>query len=271
MARVDSLLSILVQQGANELRLGTGKEPKMLAFGTAKRLSIPVTPEDMLRELLGEVLTAEREQAMKSMGRAECSYEAAGLGGFHVKLTARTGGFDVVFLRESRKAVSPVAPTPAVAFAPSSTLASAGGGQTSPYAASSPSPATVVEAPAPEAALFAHPPAEEPSPMLQRLVASAFAMRASDLHLTQGRVPLVRIDGSLRLLGDEPLDLASVVSPSLTRGFSGDAAIEVPGSGRARLHVFHTSDGLAASVRLLPSSAPGLSSLHLPVPLDDLV
>ena len=138
MARVDSLLSILVQQGANELRLGTGKEPKMLAFGTAKRLSIPVTPEDMLRELLGEVLTPEREQAMKAGGRAECSYEAAGLGGFHVKLTARAGGFDVVFLRESRKAASPVAPTPAVAFAPSSTLQSAGSAQLSPYAASSP-------------------------------------------------------------------------------------------------------------------------------------
>lgn len=61
MARVDSLLSILVQQGANELRLGTDREPKMLAFGTPKRLAIPSTPADMLRELLGEILTGERE------------------------------------------------------------------------------------------------------------------------------------------------------------------------------------------------------------------
>ncbi|HEX3344404.1 MAG TPA: hypothetical protein VHS09_07510, partial [Polyangiaceae bacterium] len=71
MARVDSLLSILAQQGANELRLGTDKEPKMLAFGAAKRLSIPTTPEDTLRELLGEILTPEREQALKAQGRVE--------------------------------------------------------------------------------------------------------------------------------------------------------------------------------------------------------
>ena len=92
----------------------------MLAFGTPKSLSIPVTPEDTLRELLGEILTPEREQALKAHGRTEGSYEAAGLGGFHVKLTARPGGFDVVFVRESRRA-APVAagtPTPAVAFRP---------------------------------------------------------------------------------------------------------------------------------------------------------
>jgi twitching motility protein PilT len=37
------------------------------------------------------------------------------------------------------------------------------------------------------------------------------------------------------------------------------------------VHVFRTREGLAASVRLLPGAAPSLASLHLPVPLDDLV
>src|SRR5580698_9199022 len=55
MARVDSILSILVHQGANELRLGTDREPRLLAHGAARRLSIPVTPEETLRELLGEI------------------------------------------------------------------------------------------------------------------------------------------------------------------------------------------------------------------------
>jgi twitching motility protein PilT len=35
--------------------------------------------------------------------------------------------------------------------------------------------------------------------------------------------------------------------------------------------VFRTSEGLAAAVRLLPPAAPTLASLHLPVPLEDLV
>jgi twitching motility protein PilT len=40
--------------------------------------------------------------------------------------------------------------------------------------------------------------------------------------------------------------------------------------GRVRIHVFRSSEGLAAAVRLLTRAAPLLSSLHLPVPLEDL-
>jgi twitching motility protein PilT len=264
MARVDSLLSILAQQGANELRLGTDKEPKLLAFGAAKRLSIPMTPEDTLRELLGEILSPEREEALKTQGRTEMSYEAAGIGVFQVKLSARPGGFDAVFLREARRpAPAPAAPIAAPA----------------PAVAPAPLPAPVHGAPvvlAPVAALESPvlgppPPEEAPTAALQRLLAAAFALRASDLHLTDGQPPLVRVDGALRRLADEAIDLAATVGPALLHGFSGDAGIDVPGTGRARLHVFRTSEGLAAAVRLLPSSAPSLASLHLPMPLEDLV
>lgn len=233
----------------------------MLAFGTPKRLSIPVTPEDTLRELLGEVLTPDREQALKAQGRTEGSYEAAGLGGFHVKLTARPGGFDVVFVRESRRP-APVAastPTPAVPFAPAPAHVPAPLPLPGPAAAP---PAAPAPAPTPD---------EAPTATLLRLLAAAFALRASDLHLTDGQPPLVRVDGSLRRLGDETIELAATVPQALAQGFSGDAAVDVPGSGRARLHVFRTSEGLAASVRLLPPAAPSLASLHLPVALEDLV
>ncbi len=275
MARVDSLLSILAQQGANELRLGTDKEPKMLAFGAAKRLSIPTTPEDTLRELLGEILPPDREQTLKSQGRIEVSYEAPGIGVFHVKLSMRPGGFDVVFLRESRRpaAAAPPpapahvpasAPTPAVAFAPPAAVPA----HPPPHPAAAPAPH-----PTPAAPLAGPPPAaDEPAtPLLQQLVAAAFAMRASDLHLTDGHPPLVRVDGALRSLGAEPVDLAATVGPSLLHGFSADAGLDIPGTGRVRLHVFRTSEGLAAAVRLLPPAAPTLASLHLPVPLEDLV
>jgi hypothetical protein len=40
MACVDSLLSILQQLNANELQLGTDREPKMLAHGSFKKLSL---------------------------------------------------------------------------------------------------------------------------------------------------------------------------------------------------------------------------------------
>jgi twitching motility protein PilT len=106
---------------------------------------------------------------------------------------------------------------------------------------------------------------------MQRLLAAAFALRASDLHLTDGQPPLVRVDGTLQRLGDEVVDLATVVGAHILQGLSADAGIDAPGTGRARLHVFRTSEGMAAAIRLLPPTAPSLASLHLPVPLEDLV
>jgi twitching motility protein PilT len=257
MARVDSLLSILTQQGANELRLGTDKEPRMLAFGAAKRLSIPTTPADTLRELLGDILTPDRERLMRANGRVDASYEAPGLGSFQVKLTARPGGFDVIFLREAaRRAPPPEPPPTAPAIAPASV------GPMSP-----PTPAVAFAPPrAPVATGDEH-----ASPMLVRMLASAFALRASDLHLADGQVPLVRVDGGLRRLPDGPVDLPAALPPHLVRASAGDLGLDVPGIGRARLHVFRTAEGLAASLRLLPAAAPTLASLHLPMTIDDLV
>jgi twitching motility protein PilT len=96
-------------------------------------------------------------------------------------------------------------------------------------------------------------------------------MRASDLHLADGQVPLVRVDGGLRRLSEGPIDLPPALPAAMVRASSGDLGLDVAGVGRARLHVFRTSEGLAASLRLLPAAAPLLAALHLPVPLDDLV
>ena len=264
MSRVDSLLSILAQQGANELRLGTDREPKMLAFGAPKKLSIPSTPEDTLRELLGDILDAEREQSVKAHGRVDFVYEAAGLGSFQVRLTARpAGGFDAVFLRQTPRKPAP-APAPVPAAAP----------------AAAPPPPQVMYAPQSPpvhaAPLQVTGRNDIPGEALAQLMAAAISLRASDLHLAQGVAPVVRVDGTLRRLGDEPIDLLPLLALSplreerLARGQSVDLSLEVPGTGRARVHVFQTQEGLAAAVRLLPGAPPPMSSLHMPVPLDDL-
>ncbi len=86
MARIDSLLSIVAQQGANELRVGSDREPKMLANGAAKRLAIPAMSSETLRDLLGEILSAEREATMRARGRIEVTHDAGALGVFQVSL-----------------------------------------------------------------------------------------------------------------------------------------------------------------------------------------
>src|SRR5579859_7958138 len=108
MARIDSLLSIVVQQGADELRLGTDREPRMFAAGVPKRLTVPATSEETLRTLLGDTLDPDRFAEMQARGRVEFVYEARGMGSFRVTATTRTtGGFDVVFAGGPARAVAP--------------------------------------------------------------------------------------------------------------------------------------------------------------------
>jgi twitching motility protein PilT len=254
MARIDSLLSIVVDQGANELRIGTNREPKMLAHGVAKRLSIPSMGEDMVRELLGEILT-DREAVLRAKGRVEASYAAEKLGGFQVTLTARQDGIDAIFLRAgTRHADKTELATP------------------SPFSTARAAP----EAPRTTAAPVVRNGAT-PSESLVRLLAKAQALGASDLHLFEGDCPRARVTGDLRRLDDEPptsigdaFVWKGAAEAHLARGGSLDDAADVAEVGRVRLHIYRTSSGIAASLRLLPNEAPTLSSLNLPLPLEEL-
>jgi twitching motility protein PilT len=284
MARIDRVLSIVADQGANELRVGTDREPKMLAYGAVKRLSIPMTTEETLRDLLGEMLTPEREEALGTRGRVELAYEAADVGTFQVTMTRRADGFDVVFVRSSTRVPvgrsaaekvssewpvnavpAPSAPFMAVApaVAPPVTLASL--------------PASGGEAVAARADLGYGDQVEQPSPALASLVAHAAERRASDLHLADGDAPVLRIDGKLQRLDVAPIDVASFLALGpgaerrLAHASSIDLGMEIAGVARLRVHVFRTSTGRAASIRLLPRTAPSLASLNLPLSIEDLV
>jgi len=279
MARIDSLLAIVVDQGANELRIGSDREPKMFAQGTAKKLHLPAMPEQTIRDLLGEIITPEREALLAARKPAEATHETAALGNFHVTMTAREGGgLDVIFLRGGKRgagALPVVSPPPAPP--PPSAHAHADGGTT-----------PVTHVPAPTAlGVASHVTVAAPSqprPIvvgvgreLALLIARAASMNASDLHLLDGEIPVVRVGGVLSPLDDQSVvNLAEALTwegdahARISRGESADNAADVEDSARVRLHVYATSAGLAAAVRLLPRLPPILSSLQLPVPLDDL-
>ncbi|MDB4941066.1 MAG: hypothetical protein JWP97_600 [Labilithrix sp.] len=256
MARIDSLLAIVLSQGANELRLGTDREPRMLAHGSPKRLQIPLTSEETLRELLGEILTPAREESLRERGRVDGTYETEGGAGFSLSLTTRAdGGFDVVFLRSSARTVAAQAsPAP-----PSTRLPSA--------------PHVQQDAPSEPAT-----PLRTPAVLDHELVHRALATRATDLHLCDGDAPVVRIDGRLVALDSAPVEsvlellaLGSDVAAALARGDSVELSLAISGSARARVHVYRTSSGVAAAVRFLTRTPETLASLNLPVPLDDLI
>ncbi|MFS8069505.1 MAG: ATPase, T2SS/T4P/T4SS family, partial [Byssovorax sp.] len=269
MARIDSLLNLVDRQGANELRIGADREPQMFAEGTPKRLTMPKTSMETVRELLGELLPEDRERVLVEQGQVQFVHDTPGSGSFRVTLTRRgppsaTLELDAVFLRARSKQAAP--PPPMRTTTPTLVV------EREPRAAEAPAE---IASPPRAAATSA-----DAGPELAALIARAAALQASDVHLMEGEAPVVRIDGHLRALTGEPVvDLAALLGPSLSpaaerrlaEGASADLGLGVEGVGRCRLNVFQTSRGRAAAIRILRAAPPTLAQLRLPVPLDDLV
>jgi hypothetical protein len=116
MAAIDHLLKLAHQQGANEMRLGTGKAPAMFASGAPKPLTMHAMDGDTLRHVLGPLLNEEREQLLRRDGQLEFTHFVADAGTFHVTFTRRgldRDGpltFDGVFLLGGRGADGRSAP-----------------------------------------------------------------------------------------------------------------------------------------------------------------
>lgn len=96
-------------------------------------------------------------------------------------------------------------------------------------------------------------------------------VKASDVHFTVGKVPCVRIDGSLMELEGFPeftdvdfidaLDTMDIKSQWI--GNSYDTSYRFK-ENRMRVHLFLGISGWSISMRLIPSTVPKFSSLYLP-------
>ena len=261
MAGVDSLLRMLAQNGADELRLGTDEAPRMLQRGSPVRLSIPPTSDEMLRHLVEPLLTDEHEAQLRDAGKADTTYAFEGREQFAVAFARRgAGGFNVVFRRTG-------APPPARTAAPA------------PATAAAPPPAQAAPAAPREVARPATTHRAPPESALSALLERAVAHGASDLHLCTGEPPSLRIDGRLRLATELPAvsveelfagPLAEV-DDVLASGRSADIALDVPTIGRFRVNLYRAGERLAAAVRVLMRAAPSLHDLHFPLAFDDVV
>jgi len=99
--------------------------------------------------------------------------------------------------------------------------------------------------------------------------------RASDLHLSGGNNPMVRIDGELRrikpdlLQGDDIRGMLFTVMTeeqraSYERDFEVDFAISFGPDARFRVNAFTNRNGSAAVFRVIPTKVPTMEQLDLP-------
>lgn len=109
---------------------------------------------------------------------------------------------------------------------------------------------------------------------ITELLAFSAKHSASDLHLSAGMPPLIRVDGELRdlslpVMSDEHLrcQFSQLMTESQRRDFEArletDFSFELPDQRRVRANVFHQARGVAAVFRLLPDQVPSLESLGL--------
>lgn len=238
MAWIDELLGIVVERGADEVRVGVGLEPQMFAKGVPRRLAIPKMSARDIEELLGALLSPERKAAIASGERVEFVHTSQVHGKFQVTFSGEPE-LAAVFVRG-------VPAKPAVEVPPQ------------PRASDS---------------LFSG----SDRPVTPALVVAAARLHASDLHLSDGEVALVRIDGVLSALGTErtrDVTLELGLSPEDRAAFTArgslDTSAQVAGVGVVRIHVYRVAGGTAAAIRLLPAAAPALATLGMPVPMEDL-
>lgn len=97
---------------------------------------------------------------------------------------------------------------------------------------------------------------------------------ASDLHLSAGLAPMLRVDGEVWSLDGPELSathVAALLSPLLNRyqqkdfetSLETDFAFELPGVGRFRVNVFQQARGMGAVFRSIPAQVQSLESLGL--------
>jgi twitching motility protein PilT len=105
--------------------------------------------------------------------------------------------------------------------------------------------------------------------------------RASDMHLSSGMPPLLRVDGEIRRINLPLLQDAEVKSliydimndhqrKIFEQQFDVDFAFELPNLARFRVNVFIQSRGIAAAFRIIPPSIVSLDKLRAPKIFKDI-
>jgi twitching motility protein PilT len=113
-------------------------------------------------------------------------------------------------------------------------------------------------------------------PPLVQLLLRAREQEASDVHLSVGRPPMVRLQGVLQPLDDTEMitdkSAIDLLRPLLTpdeeqqllRNLSFELCYEIPDQGRYRGSIFVDRKGLNAVFRLIPNTVPTLTDIGMP-------
>jgi twitching motility protein PilT len=110
---------------------------------------------------------------------------------------------------------------------------------------------------------------------ITELLAFSVKHNASDLHLSAGQPPIIRVDGDIRRINLPPLEhrqvhslVYDIMNDHQRKVFEEDLEVdfsfEIPNLARFRVNAFNQSRGVAAVFRTIPSKVLTLSDLGAP-------
>ena len=116
---------------------------------------------------------------------------------------------------------------------------------------------------------------------IQELLSLSIEKGASDLHLTEGEPPLLRVDGALKRTDKEPLDrdelkrliysiLTDMQKAEFEKELELDFSLALPDLDRFRVNVHMQKGSVEAALRRVPIEIPQLETLRLPPIIETL-
>lgn len=110
---------------------------------------------------------------------------------------------------------------------------------------------------------------------IEHLLQAGFELKASDIHITVGVPPVMRINGDLRKYGKESIlpeeteGMAMAIIPEkMWPRFKEQGELDfsygLPGVSRFRVNTYHQRGCVSMAIRIVPTSIPTIEELNLP-------
>lgn len=117
---------------------------------------------------------------------------------------------------------------------------------------------------------------------IDELLEQAFTKKASDLHLTVGSRPTMRMNGDLVQTGETILtdDNMKRIAKQMIKQTSWETFItkgeldfsySIPGVSRYRVNAYHQRKNIGIAARVIPTKIPTIETLNMPAVLHDLI
>lgn len=117
---------------------------------------------------------------------------------------------------------------------------------------------------------------------ISELLAFSVKNKASDLHLSAGEPPMIRVDGDIRKINVPPLEhkvvhglIYDIMNDKQRKEYEefleNDFSFEIPGLSRFRVNAFNHQRGAGAVFRTIPTTIMSLEDLECPPIFEEIV